>query len=406
MEKVIGKHILLGVCGGIAAYKAAELVRLLSKQDAEVRVVMTASAMQFVTPLTFQALSGHPVHTELLDADQENAMGHINLARWADVLVVVPATANMIAKMSHGIADDLLSTLYLAATCPVVIAPAMNQAMWRKAAVDENIDRLQRNGVTVIGPESGEQACGETGPGRMTDPKLICDQLMGLDKAGLLRGKSVLISAGPTREPIDPVRYITNRSSGKMGYALAEAAIQSGAKVTLVSGPVALYAPLHVDLVAVETAAQMYESVISMAGEHDIYIGAAAVSDYVPTDVMTAKIKKQQNGTILKLSKTVDILASVAGLENRPFTVGFAAETHNLEEYALGKLKNKNLDMIAANRVGQVEGGFESDRNALTVFWKNGEQHFKMTDKKLLAEQLIELIANKYHEKNSTQNTG
>ena len=234
---LIGKRILLGVCGGIAAYKAAELVRLLRKQQVEVRVVMTASARQFITPLTFQALCGHPVYTELLDVDQENAMGHINLARWADILVIAPATANIIAKMSHGMADDLLSTLYLAATCPVVIAPAMNQAMWLKPVTEENLDRLKKHGVTIIGPEFGEQACGEIGPGRMIDPMMICNQLADNDKSGLLKGKSVLISAGPTREPIDPVRYITNRSSGKMGYALADAAIQSGARVTLVSEP-------------------------------------------------------------------------------------------------------------------------------------------------------------------------
>ncbi|MGZ5028388.1 MAG: bifunctional phosphopantothenoylcysteine decarboxylase/phosphopantothenate--cysteine ligase CoaBC, partial [Methylobacter sp.] len=312
-DLTINKHILLAVSGGIAAYKSAELVRLLRKRGAEVRVVMTRSAMKFVSPLTFQALSGNPVHSELLDADQEHAMGHISLARWADALIIAPATANTIAKCSHGLADDLLSTLYLAATCPVYIAPAMNQAMWNKPVTQENIQKLKNHGVILIGPEPGEQACGETGFGRMSEPTDICNQLMDEPAEQCLSGLKVLISAGPTREPLDPVRYITNRSSGKMGYALAKAALEAGAEVTLVSGPVMLSAPNHVDFVNVETAAQMHAAVITKASEHDIYIGAAAVADYSPA-VENEKIKKQAGQTTLALTlhKTPDILADVA----------------------------------------------------------------------------------------------
>ena len=395
----IYKHILLGISGGIAAYKSAELVRLLKKQGAEVQVVMTQSAMQFVSPLTFQALSGNPVHTELLDADAENAMGHINLARWADCLLIAPATANLIAKLSHGLADDLLSTLYLAATCPVYVAPAMNQAMWNKAVTQENVETLQRHGVKLIGPEQGDQACGETGYGRMTEPVAICNYLADAlenqnpSPVQCLQGMNVLISAGPTREPVDPVRYLTNRSSGKMGYALAKAALKAGAEVTLVSGPVSLPAPANVQLIKVETAAQMYEAVISRATDHAIYIGAAAVADYSPVIMQPEKIKKQEEQSTLILQKTKDILADVAKLDKHPFTVGFAAETHNHEVYARDKLLRKKLDMIAANWVGQEQGGFDSEQNALHVFWEKGDKVFPMMDKTRLAEQLISLIA-------------
>ena len=400
----INKHILLGVSGGIAAYKSAELVRLLRKQGNEVRVVMTRSAMQFISPLTFQALSGNPVHSELLDADAENAMGHISLARWADLLIIAPATANLIAKLSHGLADDLLSTLYLAALCSVYVAPAMNQAMWNKAVTQENIEKLQRHGVTVIGPEQGDQACGETGFGRMSEPVAICKhlahalELQNPSTAQCLQGLKVLISAGPTREPLDPVRYITNRSSGKMGYALANAALKAGAEVTLVSGPVALAAPANIDLVKVETAAQMYEAVMSRASDHSIYIGAAAVADYSPAIMQPEKIKKQAEQTTIILQKTKDILADVAKLDKRPFTVGFAAETHELEAYARDKLARKKLDMIAANWVGRELGGFDSEQNALRVFWENGEKTLAMTDKAYLAEQLIRLIAERFND--------
>jgi phosphopantothenoylcysteine decarboxylase/phosphopantothenate--cysteine ligase len=401
----INKHILLAVSGGIAAYKSAELVRLLRKQGAAVRVVMTRSAMQFVSPLTFQALSGNPVHSELLDADEEHAMGHISLARWADALIIAPATANTLAKCSHGLADDLLSTLYLAASCPVYVAPAMNQAMWSKAVTQENIQKLISHGVTVIGPEQGDQACGETGLGRMSEPWDICRRLMAEPAPQCLAGLKVLISAGPTREPLDPVRYITNRSSGKMGYALAAAALKAGAKVTLVSGPVMFPAPANAELISVETAAQMYEAVISKAAAHDIYIGAAAVADYSPVLMENEKIKKQAEQTTLTLQKTRDILAEVAQLTHRPFTVGFAAETHALEQYALDKLARKNLDMIAANWVGRDLGGFDSEQNALQVFWKNGRKDLAMTDKNHLAEQLIGLIAERMEHERHNKNT-
>jgi len=391
------KHILLGVSGGIAAYKAAELVRLLRKQGAEVRVVMTQSALEFISPLTFQALSGNPVHTELLDTEAENAMGHISLARWADILIIAPATANTLAKLSCGLADDLLSTLYLAATCPIYVAPAMNQAMWSKVVTQENIARLVRQGVHIIGPEIGDQACGETGLGRMSEPMTICNQLVlalqdqvTFSELGL-QGHRVLISAGPTREPLDPVRYLTNRSSGKMGYAIATAAIKAGADVTLVSGPVELTAPANVNLINVTTAEQMYQAVMSSALEHTIYIGTAAVADYSPI-VSDKKIKKDGNPLTLILQKTKDILAAVAALEQRPFTVGFAAETHDLERYARDKLTQKKLDMIAANWVGQEQGGFDSEQNALQVFWDKGDKALLMTDKGQLAEQLIDLI--------------
>jgi phosphopantothenoylcysteine decarboxylase/phosphopantothenate--cysteine ligase len=387
------KRILLGVSGGIAAYKAAELVRLLRKEGAEVRVAMTRGAAQFVTPLTFQALSGNPVHTDLLDAESESAMDHISLARWADLIVIAPATANLIAKLSHGLADDLLTTLYLAATCPVYLAPAMNQAMWAKPATQENVALLKRHGVRLIGPVQGGQACGETGFGRMSEPQDICAALPAGPADRTLQGRKVLISAGPTREPLDPVRYLTNRSSGKMGYALAEAARDAGASVILVSGPTQLPPPGQVDLVQVETAAEMYEAVIARAGAADIYIGAAAVADYTPAETQPEKIKKQGDRINLILRKTRDILAEVAALDQRPFTVGFAAETADLEAYALDKLARKNLDMIAANWVGQAEGGFDSEQNALEVFWQGGRKSFAMTGKKCLADRLVGLIA-------------
>lgn len=394
------KRVLLAVCGGIAAYKSAELVRLLRKQEVEVRVVMTRSAQEFVGALTFQALSGNPVHTELLDADEENAMGHINLARWADVMVIAPATANTIAKCTHGLADDLVTALALTATCPIYMAPAMNQAMWHKAVTQDNIRKLQAYGIHFIGPNAGDQACGETGYGRMAEPAEICQQLLTESKVNILHGLKVLISAGPTREYIDPVRYISNRSSGKMGYALARAALQAGAQVSLVSGPVNLATPAGLDMIAVETAAQMYDAVLAKAENVDIYIGAAAVADYSPVAMEKDKIKKLAAETSLVLHKTKDILADVARLDIKPFTVGFAAETRNLETYAREKLQNKKLDMIAANLVGQEQGGFDSEQNALEVFWDNGRKSLAMTDKFHLAEQLIDLIAQRFNEKN------
>lgn len=372
-------------------------MRLLRKRGAEVRVVMTASARQFVAPLTFQALSGHTVHTELLDAGQEQAMSHIHLARWADSLVIAPATADMLAKLAHGLADDLLSTLYLAAECPVLVAPAMNQAMWHKPATQENIESLKRHGVQLIGPEAGEQACGEQGLGRMAEPEAICERLLGCNQPGPLHGVKVLITAGPTREPLDPVRFISNRSSGKMGYALAQAALNAGADVTLVSGPVNLSAPSAANTINVETAEQMYRAVMDNAGHTDIYIGAAAVADYRPVTIRDSKIKKQHDTGSIELRKNPDIVAAVASLQAKPFTVGFAAETDDLETYATNKLRDKNLDMIAANWVGREEGGFDSDRNALQVYWPGGRQTLAMTDKRHLAEQLLGLITARFN---------
>ena len=415
----MNKRVLVAVCGGIAAYKSAELVRLLIKASCEVRVVMTVSATKFITPLTFQALSGFPVQTQILDIDEENAMGHISLARWADLVIVAPATANMCAKLAQGLADDLVSTLCLASASPIYIAPAMNHVMWHKIVTQDNIKRLQDYGFSIIQPEQGEQACGETGFGRMAEPETICQYLLKNKPSELektyphlpvkeqpLQGMKILISAGATREPLDPVRYITNRSSGKMGYALAQAAINLGATVNLISGIVNLTAPPKANVIYTETAAQMYTAIIDIAETQDIYIGAAAVADYAPVDVKNHKIKKQAQENILILGKTKDILAAVASLNKRPFVVGFAAETDDLEVYARGKLVRKKLDMIAANWVGKTQGGFESDENALEVFWHNGQQSLPMQDKQHLANQLLDLIIERWNEKNTVKNTG
>ena len=419
---VSGTHILLGVTGGIAAYKAAELARLLRGDGAEVRVVMTRAAAEFVTPLTFQALSGHPVHLHWLDRREESAMDHIRLARCADVILVAPATADFMARLSLGLADDLLATLCLATTAPIILAPAMNQAMWRNPATRDNAALLQRRGIRLLGPAAGEQACGEIGPGRMLEPADILSALRAEStahpagemvnpaslaatadsrSAGRLQGLRILISAGPTREPIDPVRYLSNRSSGKMGYALAEAAVALGAEVTLVTGPTALPEPPVRHCVRVESAQAMYEAVLSRAGAADIYIGAAAVADYTP-EPAPHKIKKDAGDMTLTLVRTRDILAAVAQHEPRPFTVGFAAETRDLEAYARAKLSGKALDLVAANRVGDGLG-FEVDDNALFVCWPDGEIHLPRAPKTTLAHQLLHLIADRYHAQHSTQ---
>jgi len=359
---------------------------------------MNQSAMEFVTALTFQELSGHSVHSKLLDSEEENAMGHINLARWADEILVAPASANSIAKYAHGIADHLLSTVILATQCKVTLAPSMNQAMWLNPVVQDNIALLKARGITVLSPDHGSQACGESGPGRMVEPIIICQKIQPTVD-GALSGLSVLISAGPTREPIDPVRYITNRSSGKMGYALAEAAQCAGAEVTLISGPVALVPPAGVKLLPVETAQQMYEKVMDRSANANIYIGSAAVADYSPV-AKENKIKKTDANKTLTLIKTRDILTAVAEAHESLFTVGFAAETEHLERYAKAKLVCKKLDMVAANWVGRADGGFDKENNAVTVFWTDGEQDFPMMPKRNLAKQLIQLIAQHYHEKN------
>jgi len=397
-----GKRILLGITGGVAAYKAAELTRNLRGAGAEVRVAMTAAAAAFVAPLTFQALSGNPVSQDLLDPAAESAMGHISLSRWADAILVAPASADFIARLRAGLADDLLAALCLAAQVPIALAPAMNQAMWANPATQDNLACLKARGIRLFGPAEGEQACGETGLGRMLEPADIVREAEGLFRQGALSGLSVLVSAGPTREPIDPVRYLGNRSSGKMGYAVAQAALAAGARVGLVSGPVSLPPPAGAVLTRVESAAQMYEAVLEQAPRHDIYIGAAAVADYTPTRVAKDKIKKHGETLELSLTRTQDILAAVAALAppSRPFTVGFAAETDHLEAYARQKLEAKGLDMVAANHVGGAQGGFESDENALWVFWNGGEARLPMAAKSWLAAQLIELIAEHYRAKN------
>lgn len=397
MSPLAKKRILLGVSGGIAVYKAAELVRLLRMQGADVKVVMTRSAAEFVAPLTFQALSGQPVSLELLDARAEAAMGHIDLARWADRILIAPATANFIAKLRVGVADELLPAVCLAAEAPIVLAPAMNRAMWHNSATQDNVECLRNRGITILGPMEGAQACGETGLGRMMEPADACAALAATFGGGILNGVSVLVTAGPTREAIDPVRYISNRSSGKMGYAVAAAAAGAAAEVTLVSGPVSLSPPDVKAIVNVESAREMYQAVMEQVASQAIYIGAAAVADYRPVAAQTKKIKKEAGRSRLILEKTDDILAAVAQLDDGPFTVGFAAETDNMEEYAQRKLEVKALDMIAANWVGRPDGGFDHDENALAVFWPNGQRLLPMAPKRVVAMQLIELIEERFH---------
>jgi phosphopantothenoylcysteine decarboxylase/phosphopantothenate--cysteine ligase len=396
MQALGNKKILLGVTGGIAAYKAAELLRQLIKAGAEVRVVMTPSAQEFVQPLTYQALSGHRVYIDLFDAEAESAMDHIELARWCDLLLVAPASANFLGKLNAGYADNLLLTLCLASKQAVAVAPAMNQQMFANAATRDNIDQLNARKVLVWGPADGEQACGDVGPGRMLEPEQLVNNVVLHFMPGQLDGVELLLTAGPTREAIDPVRYISNRSSGKMGYALAEAALKEGASVTLVSGPVALPAPPGATLVAVESAQQMYDAVMQRASQSDIFIACAAVTDYRVDQAADHKIKKTAGEMSLQLVRNADILAAVSALEKRPFCVGFAAETRQLEEYALGKLKQKNLDMIAANQVGDSDSGFETDFNQLEVFWPQGRQSIERANKTEIAKQLIDLIVERY----------
>ena len=399
MSFLPGKNILLGISGGIAAYKAAELVRLLRKQGANVRVCMTESAQQFITPLTMQALSGNSVHTELLDPQAEMGMGHIELARWADFIVIAPATANVIARLTYGMADDLLTTVCLASPAPVMVAPAMNQQMWKHAATAHNIRTLMDRGVTVAGPAEGEQACGDTGPGRMLEPAAI---LAALEEccatSNLLAGKRVLITAGPTREPIDPVRFLTNRSSGKMGYAVARAAAQMGAEVMLVSGHVALDCPPGVQRVITESATDMLKATYERAKTADLFIATAAVADYTPVNVANHKIKKNADKLHLEMKKTTDILATIKQEYPNLFTVGFAAETHNLMEYARSKLERKGIDMIAANSVADGKA-FDQAVNALEVVWKDGHCSLPEMDKQQLAEELMKLIAHHYYQR-------
>ena len=394
-----GTHILLGVSGGIAAYKSADLVRRLVERGFDVRVVMTRGAGEFVTPLTFQALSGHPVHRELFDEAPEAAMSHIELARWADMVVVAPASADFLSRLAHGAADDLLSTLCLATTAKVLVAPAMNQQMWASVATQTNVETLRERGVWLLGPAAGEQACGEIGAGRMVEPIDIADRVVALTSPGPLAALSVLVTAGPTREAIDPVRFLSNHSSGKMGYAVAQAAADAGASVTLVSGPTALAPPSGVVTVDVTSAREMHEQVMSHATASDIYIGAAAVVDYAPREVARQKIKKHRAALSLSFDRTTDILAHVAGLSDPPFTVGFAAETEDLESNAQNKLRAKSLDMIAANRVGGPDSGFGSDYNTIKLYWPGGGEELSYAPKVEIARGLIEIVASRYHAK-------
>ncbi|MCK7597948.1 bifunctional phosphopantothenoylcysteine decarboxylase/phosphopantothenate--cysteine ligase CoaBC [Microbulbifer sp. CAU 1566] len=399
MSSLADKRILLGVTGGIAAYKSADLVRRLQDCGATVRVVMTAGAQEFVRPLTFQALSGNPVHTDLLDPAAEAAMGHIELAKWADVILIAPASASCMARLAAGMADDLLTTLCLASEAPLVLAPAMNQAMWRHPATQANAQTLVSRGVALLGPGAGSQACGDVGPGRMLEPLEIVDQLSSrIAPPQVMRGKKVTITAGPTREALDPVRYLSNHSSGKMGFAIAAAAARAGAEVTLIAGPVRLDTPAGVKRVDVVSTEDMHQAAEQAADDCDLFIASAAVVDFRPAVIAAQKIKKEDgnDSDVLQLVKNPDIVAAIAGRsERRPFVVGFAAETEKVVEHAQGKLARKNLDMIIANDVSDPAGGFNSDRNQVTVIDKAGQHTLPAALKTELANELIALIAAK-----------
>ncbi|MDG2376321.1 MAG: bifunctional phosphopantothenoylcysteine decarboxylase/phosphopantothenate--cysteine ligase CoaBC [Woeseiaceae bacterium] len=398
-------RIILGVTGGIAAYKTPALVRRLKDRGVEVQVVLTRSAREFVTETTLQAVSGLPVRDNLWDKETEAAMGHIELARWADLVLIAPATAEIMSRLASGSAPDLLTTLCLATEARIAIAPAMNHVMWVKDAVQENRRRLEERGVHILGPDDGDQACGETGPGRMVSPDDIVASLLGPAAAHpVLSGKSILITAGPTYEAIDPVRYITNRSSGKMGYALAAACQEAGADVLLVSGPVSISPPVGVKVLPVQSAADMHAAVHAHLDGADIFVGAAAVSDYRVADISRDKIKKSGDDLSIALAQNADILASVAALSDGPFTVGFAAETTHLREHALAKLEKKKADMIVANLVGK-DLGFDTDDNAVDVYWKGGEQSFSKRDKAMLARDLTTLIVERHLEHSHTAMT-
>jgi phosphopantothenoylcysteine decarboxylase/phosphopantothenate--cysteine ligase len=399
------KNILIGVSGGIAAYKAAELVRRLRERQASVQVVMTAAAQAFITPLTMQALSGRPVRTELFDAAAEAAMGHIELARWADAIVIAPASADLLARLAHGQADDLLTTLCLASAAPLMVAPAMNRQMWLAPATRANCETLRQRGVVLLGPADGAQACGETGPGRMLEPEAILEALQASFRGGRLAGRRAVVTAGPTREAIDPVRYISNRSSGRMGYAIAQALAEAGAGVTLVSGPVALTPPEGVEVVAVETAREMAAAVEQAIAGADIFVAAAAVADYRTIDVAPQKMKKTGGDLTITLTQNPDIVAMVANGAPRPFVVGFAAETEAVVDNARSKLLRKGMDMIAANDVSDGSIGFDAAENALHVLWPGGEVMLARAGKERIARQLVAVITERYLEKNRTEDT-
>jgi phosphopantothenoylcysteine decarboxylase/phosphopantothenate--cysteine ligase len=402
MGTLTNKRLLLGVTGGIAAYKSADTVRRLREAGAEVRVVMTAGAAEFITTLTLQAVSGHPVHQQLLDTGAEAGMGHIELARWADAVLVAPASANFMARLAQGRADDLLSTVCLATESPVAVAPAMNQQMWSNAATQANLATLKKNGVRIFGPAEGSQACGEVGPGRMLEPAELVTRVAELFSAGELDGLRVVVTAGPTWEAIDPVRGLTNRSSGKMGYAVAQAAMEAGASVTLISGPTALPDPERVRTVRVESAQEMLNAVNDHIADADIFIGVAAVADYRPARVAGGKIKKTEAKMTLELERTPDILASVAALKPAPFTVGFAAETENIEQHARQKLETKKLDIVAANRVG-AGLGFGTDDNSLLLVEPGAVTELPIQPKAKLARALIRHIAARYRAKHTAK---
>ncbi len=392
-------HVLLGITGGIAAYKTPDLVRRLREHGADVQIVMTKSAEEFVTETALQAVSGRPVRSNLWDREAEAAMSHIELARWADVVLIAPATAEVMARIVSGAAPDLLTTICLATEAPIALAPAMNHVMWNNPATQANRAVLEQRGIHLLGPGTGSQACGETGAGRMLEPAEIAAAISALApgaRAGQLAGRTVVITAGPTREAIDPVRYISNRSSGKMGYAIARAALAAGARVVLVSGPVGLVAPPGAELHRVQSAGEMFDRTHELIGRADIFIAAAAVADYRPVSVEAQKIKKHDPTTELALERTPDILATVAALAKPPFTVGFAAETENVRANALGKLEKKKLDMIVANEVGD-NLGFDRDDNAMTVYWRGGHREFPTAAKTALAANLIELVAERFH---------
>lgn len=395
------KNIVVGISGGIAAYKSAELVRELIKADCNVRVCMTEAATKFITPLTFQALSGNPVHTDLLDTQAEAAMGHIELARWANHILIAPASADIIARLATGMANDLLTTLCLATEAPLYVAPAMNRIMWSNPATAANISTLQQRGVSIYGPAIGDQACGETGAGRMLEAKELATILLQSatkkSSESPLSGKKILLTAGPTREAIDPVRYISNRSSGKMGYAIARAAREMGAIVTIVSGPVAIESPQGVEIIHVESAAQMHQATLTAAADADIFIATAAVSDFATKDVFSNKIKKSGEHLHLQLKQNADILSDTSHQYEDLFTIGFAAETDKLMEYARGKLERKKLNMIVANPVGEGKG-FDQETNQFEIIWKDGHVSLPEQDKQILAYALMDIISDRYRQ--------
>ncbi len=402
MMSLAGKKIVLGVSGGIAAYKTPELVRRLRDRGAEVRVAMTEGAKAFITPLSLQAVSGYPVSDSLLDPAAEAAMGHIELGKWADLVILAPATADLIARVTAGMANDLVSTICLATPSPIAVVPAMNQQMYRAAATQHNLSVLAARGVLLWGPDSGSQACGDVGPGRMLDPLAIVDLAAAhFSPVKTLQHLNIMITAGPTQELLDPVRYITNKSSGKMGFAIADAAARLGANVTLVSGPVSLPTPAEVKRVDVVTALEMEAAVQAQVQSQQIFIGCAAVADYRAAAVADEKIKKQGDEITIKMVKNPDIVAGVAALStNRPYVVGFAAETNNVEEYARQKRIRKNLDLICANDVSDANQGFNSDNNALHLFWQDGDKVLPLERKALLGQLLLDEIVTRYDEKN------